>query len=754
MQPRIKILLVYLVLLALALALSGSIVLSGRAISHDTTDLAETKLPRLQGINDLYLALIEHERLLYEYYATTNADQFNALIDSNQQRIRRDLALIDEAFPDWQPVQALREKEQQVRDYTRQLDEVFRAERVDWDRARALLQMVSDAGRTMFPLLDQLVEAIKQDAVSTAQATRNTTERSSSLVVAFALLVLVSAGFVGFYVNSYIRDSINRRRLAMFAERSPNPIMSFSWRGRLGYTNPACERLMQRLGNHSRRAESLLPEDFPKVLLALQKSSNDYSQWVARISSETTLQYSLSLLRDLDTCHLYIEDISEQVEANRTLEYQAYHDVLTELPNRRCFNEAVAALVTDIRADKPFSVLLISVDRFDQVVASVGYQLADQVLQAIAHNLERILNNVSSQKVSEGLFRLDSSKFAVLLDDIPEPGFAERIAAEVLEDIKAPFCVDNNEFHISVSIGISHYPEQGSRGSDIIANADAALGRVTREGGDDVLCYNQQLHASEQAWVEVERGLRNAIEAEELVLFYQPKIDAKQGTIAGVEALIRWRRSDGSMVSPAEFIPVAEQSGLIVMIGEWVVQQACRQFEHWQNEVASVPLSIAVNLSARQFRHPDFLRMMEECLHHYAIDPALIELEITESLLMNDIENSIKTMHQLKAMGFKLSIDDFGTGYSSLSYLKDFPIDKLKIDRAFVMNIETNPEDRTLVKTIVDLAHNLNLTVVAEGVEDAQQLAILQQLGVEEIQGFYFSKPLPAEDISQRYLAR
>jgi EAL domain-containing protein (putative c-di-GMP-specific phosphodiesterase class I) len=188
------------------------------------------------------------------------------------------------------------------------------------------------------------------------------------------------------------------------------------------------------------------------------------------------------------------------------------------------------------------------------------------------------------------------------------------------------------------------------------------------------------------------------------------------------------------------------------MIGEWVVQQACRQFEQWQNDVAA--LSIAVNLSARQFRHPDFIRMMEECLHHYAIDPALIELEITESLLMNDIENSIKTMHQLKALGFKLSIDDFGTGYSSLSYLKDFPIDKLKIDRAFVMNIETNPEDRTLVKTIVDLAHNLNLTVVAEGVEDAQQLAILQQLGVEEIQGFYFSKPLPAEDISQRYLAR
>jgi len=232
------------------------------------------------------------------------------------------------------------------------------------------------------------------------------------------------------------------------------------------------------------------------------------------------------------------------------------------------------------------------------------------------------------------------------------------------------------------------------------------------------------------------------------VLHYQPKISANAHQISGVEALIRWRRADGSMVSPGEFIPVAEQTGLIVMIGEWVIHEACRQFERWNDEK---PLNIAINLSARQFRHPDFIPMVSECLHHYAIDPAMIELEITESLLMNDIQKSIETMHELKALGFKLSIDDFGTGYSSLSYLKDFPIDKLKIDRAFVMNIENNPEDRTLAKTIVDLAHNLNLTVVAEGVENEQQLKIIEELGVEEIQGFYFSKPISAGDIEQNY---
>lgn len=747
MQPRIQILLVYLFVLVLALAISSSIVISGRHVSETTSQLAEVKLPRLQGINDLYLAIVEHERLLYEYYATTDSDKFALLLSGNESRIRDDLALISEAFPDWEPLEDLRKEEGMVKAYTSQLDLLFRADQVDWDLARELLQEVSKTGRRIFPILDMLVERIQQDALETAAMTQQSTDRSSTQVIAFAALILVVAGFVGYFFNSYIRETANRRRLAMFAERSPNPIMSFTWNGRLNYTNPACDALMKQLDNHSGRPESLLPEDFDQILLTLQSSKDDYSQWVAKGTGNATLEYSLSLLRDLRTCHLFIEDITAQVEANKSLQYQAYHDLLTDLPNRRFFNEAVAELVQQ-KDKKPFTVILLSVDRFDQVVASAGYQIADKLLKEVADNLDRTVKNFSSRSFKNRNFRLDSSKFALLLEDFPDQNFAENLATELLEEMKVPMCIDSKEFHISISIGLSHYPEQADSAAELLSNADAALSRVKRDGGDGLLCYNQNIHAIEQAWIEIERNLRQAIDNEELVLFYQPKISAQGHQLSGVEALIRWRRSDGSMVSPGEFIPVAEQSGLIVMIGEWVIHEACRQFENWADDE---PVNIAINLSARQFRHPDFIQMMSECLHHYAIEPDMIELEITESLLMNDIESSIQTMHQLKELGFKLSIDDFGTGYSSLSYLKDFPIDKLKIDRAFVMNIENNPADETLAKTIVDLAHNMDLTVVAEGVENEQQLGILTRLGVEEIQGFYFSKPVPAVQIEEKY---
>lgn len=748
MQLRTRILLMYLLVLGLGLAISSSIFISGRQVTEITNQLVEEKLPRLDSINDLYIAIIEHERLLYEYYATTDAEQFAPLLEQNGERISYDLEQIAIAFPDAEAIAQIRSDEHMVSDYTMQLDRMFRSAAVDWDKARELLGLVSAAGRRILPRLDLLVDTIKDDAVMTAENTQQQTELSSSLVIGFALLVIVIAAFVGFYVNSYIRETAKRRRLAMFAERSPNPIMSFSWRGTLNYTNPACLDLMESLGNNSRRPESLLPEDFQRSLLSLQKSKDNHSLWVSRLSDTCTLQYSLSLLRDLDTVHLYIEDISERTKAQQDLKFQAYHDELTEMPNRRFFNECLQELVEHNQKKTPFALVLISLDRFELVTASVGYQVGDQILKAVSDNLNHFIQNYCTLDLSDKKYRLDSSKFALLVDELPEHEFAENLAAALVEKMRMPVCIDNSEFHLTVSVGISHFPNHGDNGETLIANADAALTRVKRDGGDGLLSYSKDIHAKEQAWIDIERNLRHAIDDQELVLHYQPKISAHTHQISGVEALIRWRRADGSMVSPGEFIPVAEQTGLIVMIGEWVIHEACRQFERWDEEK---PLNIAINLSARQFRHPDFIPMMSECLHHYAIDPAMIELEITESLLMNDIQKSIETMHELKALGFKLSIDDFGTGYSSLSYLKDFPIDKLKIDRAFVMNIENNPDDRTLAKTIVDLAHNLNLTVVAEGVENEQQLKIIEELGVEEIQGFYFSKPVSASDIEQNY---
>ena len=758
MQPRVKILLAYLVILSLGLAISATIFVSGRHVSNATTTLIEDKLPRLQVINELYLAIIERERLLYEYYATTDSEKILPQLSSIDQRFSAFFRQIEIAFPNSEAIEKIRYGDKMVRKLTQQLDENFQQTQVDWDAARDQLAQLSDTGRKILPFLEALVAQVNQEAYISGEETRQSTELSTRLVISFSIFVIIIAAFVGYYVNRYITETLSRRRLAMFAERSPNPIMSFNWQGQLTYSNPACFELMKQQGNYSLRAESLLVEDFQQRLLSLQKSKQNHAHWISHTSDDCILQFSLSLLRDLDTCHLYLEDITQRTQAENQLKFEAYHDILTELPNRRFFNDQLNTLVSNPQ-QPPFALLLIHIDRFDLVTSSAGFKTGDLLIKAVTY--QQFCHNYCSLNLDDKLYRLDSNKFSLLLEQLPEHEFAEHLARDLKKELANLICVDDKQFHLTLSIGISHYPnnagitEAVSEGKSeaLLANADAALTRVKADGGDDILCYDQDIHDKEQAWIAIERDLRSAIEQQELILFFQAKIKAKQHHISGVESLIRWKKSNGKMISPAEFIPVAEQTGLIITIGDWVIQQAFQQLKHWQSQgLVNNDFSIAINLSAKQFQHPDFIPNIKRYILDADIEPEYIELEITESLLINNIDKSIRIMEQLKDIGFKLSIDDFGTGYSSLSYLKQFPIDKLKIDRAFVMDIEHNNDDKVLAKSIVDLAHNLNLSVVAEGVENKQQLEILEHLGAEEIQGFYFSKPKPAAEIEDEFL--
>mgnify|MGYP005991149201 CR=1 FL=1 len=760
MQPRVKILLAYLLILSLGLAISATIFVSGRHVSNATTTLIEDKLPRLQVINELYLAIIERERLLYEYYATTDSEKILPQLSSIDQRFSAFFRQIEIAFPNSEAIEKIRYGDKMVRKLTQQLDENFQQTQVDWDAARDQLAQLSDTGRKILPFLEALVAQVNQEAYISGEETRQSTELSTRLVISFSIFVIIIAAFVGYYVNRYITETLSRRRLAMFAERSPNPIMSFNWQGQLTYSNPACFELMKQQGNYSLRAESLLVEDFQQRLLSLQKSKKNHAHWISHTSDDCILQFSLSLLRDLDTCHLYLEDITQRTQAENQLKFEAYHDILTELPNRRFFNDQLNTLVSNPQ-QPPFALLLIHIDRFDLVTSSAGFKTGDLLIKAVTYQLQQFCHNYCSLNLDDKLYRLDSNKFSLLLEQLPEHEFAEHLARDLKKELANLICVDDKQFHLTLSIGISHYPnnagitEAVSEGKSeaLLANADAALTRVKADGGDDILCYDQDIHDKEQAWIAIERDLRSAIEQQELILFFQAKIKAKQHHISGVESLIRWKKSNGKMISPAEFIPVAEQTGLIITIGDWVIQQAFQQLKHWQSQgLVNNDFSIAINLSAKQFQHPDFIPNIKRYILDADIEPEYIELEITESLLINNIDKSIRIMEQLKDIGFKLSIDDFGTGYSSLSYLKQFPIDKLKIDRAFVMDIEHNNDDKVLAKSIVDLAHNLNLSVVAEGVENKQQLEILEHLGAEEIQGFYFSKPKPAAEIEDEFL--
>lgn len=758
MQPRVKILLAYLFILGLGLAISTTILVTGRQVSDATTTLIEEKLPRFQVINELYLAIIKRERLLYEYYATTDTAKILPQLSEVDQRFSTHFRQVEIDFPKSEHLEKIRYGDTMVRRLTQQLDTNLQQAQVDWDSARSQLIQLSNTSSQILPSLESLVAQVNQEAFQSGEETRQRTKLSTRLVISFSIFVIIVAAFVGYYVNRYISETVSRRRLAMFAERSPNPIMSFNWQGRMLYSNPACDLLMELHENHSNRAESLLPEDFQSRLLSLQKSTGNLSQWISQLKDSCVLQFSLSLLRDLDTCHLYIEDITERTQAQKQLKYDAYHDVLTDLPNRRFFDESLNKLVGNNDQQNPFALILVHIDRFDLVTSSAGFRTGDLLMQSVAQNLREFCHDYCTLELGSKLYRLDSNKFSLLLDQLPEHDFAENLAAELRQSLGQMVCIESQEFHLTLSIGISHYPNHGTVGETLLANADAALTRIKSDGGDGTLCYSQDIHDKEQVWIDVERDLRVAIERQELHLYYQPKIKAKDHKITGVEALIRWIKSDGKMISPAEFIPIAEQTGLIITIGDWVIEHAFKQLKQWQIEFKkenrtdlSDDFSIAVNLSAKQFQHPDFIKNIKNRLAEADINPHYIELEITESLLISDINKSIAIMHQLKDIGFKLSIDDFGTGYSSLSYLKQFPIDKLKIDRAFIMDIESNNDDKVLAKTIVDLAHNLNLSIVAEGVENQQQLSIIEDLGAEEIQGFYFSKPKPSSEIETEF---
>jgi len=307
--------------------------------------------------------------------------------------------------------------------------------------------------------------------------------------------------------------------------------------------------------------------------------------------------------------------------------------------------------------------------------------------------------------------------------------------------------VEDRVLNITASIGISLYPDDGDGSDTLIKNADTAMYRAKEVGRNNYQFFTQEMNDRVFERLSMENNLRRAIEREEFVLHYQPQVDIKTGKIIGTEALIRWQHPDMGLVPPGRFIHIAEDSGLIVPIGEWVLRTACRQNREWQ--IAGLQaIPVAVNLSAIQFRQPDFLEAVKRAVMDTEIDPRYVELELTERAVMQDVEAAVATMQEMKGMGFLLTIDDFGTGYSSLNYLKRFPIDKLKIDQSFVRDITTDPDDASITLAIISMAHSLGLRVIAEGVETAEQLAFLREHGCDEIQGYYFSKPVPADEFA------
>ncbi|WP_221047458.1 putative bifunctional diguanylate cyclase/phosphodiesterase [Methylogaea oryzae] len=433
-------------------------------------------------------------------------------------------------------------------------------------------------------------------------------------------------------------------------------------------------------------------------------------------------------------------DISELKNSEETIKRLAFYDPLTDLPNRALFRERLdQAMVWARRESGPFALLYLDLDRFKNINDTLGHMAGDRLLVAVGQRIRHLLREIDT------VARLGGDEFAVILPNVGRPEEVGGVAEKIVSALNQPFQVDGYELFVSGSIGVAVYPSDATDMDRLIMLADSALYHAKDGGGNRFEFYSELSNAVTLERLALEMDLRYALDRGELMVYYQPKVDLRSGDMVGSEALLRWRHPVHGLVAPDQFIPIAEETGLIVAIGEWVLRTVCRQIRRWCDQGRR--FSVAINLSARQFRERELAAVISAALADEGLAPELLELEITESIVMHNAEQAAVILSGLKEQGLSVSIDDFGTGYSSLNYLKRFPVDALKIDRSFVRDIATDNDDARIVAAVVALAHSLGLRVIAEGVETAEQGEFLLSEGCDQAQGYFYGRPVPAEEL-------
>ncbi|MBC3363996.1 GGDEF and EAL domain-containing protein [Pseudomonas sp. SWRI154] len=480
--------------------------------------------------------------------------------------------------------------------------------------------------------------------------------------------------------------------------------------------------------------------EFDDQLLILKKPFDTLE--IRQMASAMTWKWQLAqdAARKMRSLERTIEErVQELLKVSHLLQY----DVLTELPNSMLLGDRLTqALAQCRRHDRQLAVMFIGLDRFKRINNALGHPVGDEMLKRVARTLAMVVRE------SDSVFRYGSDEFVVILGDIADPQLTKGVAEKLLAAINAPHPIDGHDLTVTASLGISVYPTDGFDAVALIKKAETAMRNVKESGPNDYRFFTEDMNRRARQQQTIESGLRLALQRKEFVLHYQPKLDLTNGRVVGAEALVRWNRPDQGLVFPSDFIPVAEDSGLIVPLSQWVLQEACQQACRWQAE-GMRPLYLSVNVSAIDFRQRGFVDGIARTLKETGLDPTQLELEITESVLMQNIDTTVATLKAIKQLGIRLAIDDFGTGYSSLSYLQKFPVDVLKIDQSFVGDLSIDSNDAKLVSTIINLGRGLNLHIIAEGVETREQLEFLKRHQCEEAQGYYFSKAVEPQAFSQ-----
>jgi diguanylate cyclase (GGDEF)-like protein len=469
----------------------------------------------------------------------------------------------------------------------------------------------------------------------------------------------------------------------------------------------------------------------------------DGSERIYEIEASPLLNVDGTLYGILEVIRNITEDLSTEAqlqEHRERLYHLVHHDALTNLPNRMLLQDRLSRMMMKAKRNKTYvAVLFLDLDRFKKINETLGHDVGDKLLLEVGKRLE------SCVRKSDTVARLGGDEFGVLLDDLRDVKFVAVVARKILQALSKPIMIQDYELYATSSIGISLYPDDGEDEDILLRCADTALYRAKDAGKNNYQYYTPDMNTRAFEFLLMESGLRKALDNNELVVFYQPLLSLEDKKLIGMEALLRWQHPEKGMISPGDFIPLAEETGLIEPIGEWVLRAACTQNKKWQ-DAGYPPVKVSVNMSGRQFSKKDVTDTIVNILEETGLEPEYLGVEITESVIMQDVKSTISKLKRMHDMGISLSIDDFGTGYSSLSYLKLFPIDNLKIDRSFVFNITSDSTDAAIAASVILLAHSMDLKVVAEGVETEEQLEVLREQGCDYVQGFLFSKPLAAEE--------
>ena len=746
MEPNSKALrrnarFIYILIIVLGMVLSSFVYISTQRAEDKMLMLVEHDIPLLDQLKTLDALFIKQELFLNEYYANQRREMYQINFIQTFKYTNQMLENIDQKI-DSKWIFELKNIQIKIQNIAAELDANLSEENgttiTDWDLARQQLEIISIYRREITPIVDIVIEDINKHVEQQSNETKRSLNLTIQTVLIYSFLILIVAVVIGRYMKQYLDVSAKNRRLALFPQRNPNPILSLDANNHVIYSNPATENLINDLNLTILSLTESLLEQLGIHQKKIKEEDISHSKFEIPIVNHT-LECELHWLKDIETWDIHLVDISKRKQAEAQLQYQAFHHTETGLYNK---NKLVQNL--EVISEQPFDFAIgaIEVRQYSQIVSRLGLEQAALLIKELAE----ILNSLIEEQVKSDTFsfyHISDNQFTLLIDSDYSEADITQLTNDILQFIENT--VFNNGVHIELDFGFCCFPKHANTPESLVRCVNIALDQAINTPNSSLVIYSQELGQTINNEIKLTSDLRNAIENNELQLYFQPQLNIHDNDIIGVETLIRWS-TDKGFVSPAEFIPLAEKSGLIIPLGDWITLNAFKQAAELV-KLGYQQIVVAINISPQQFKEPSFYDVIISSLEETKVPPENIELEITEGVIMYNENDTIELLHKLKALGLKLSIDDFGTGYSSLSYLKSFPIDKLKIDQSFIKKIEQNNSDKAIVNAIIDLGNNLGLTLIAEGVEEEEHLDILKTLNCDEIQGYFFSRPLPKAEL-------